>query len=242
MSDLEVRETVEVDEDAGDYTNNNTRDNEPVRGADRDQDRDAARSPNREDGSRKRTHSDDGDHDNESLAKRVKPDDAFVVKQLIREEDEGKWALPESLATHFVTYTKTHINDQDMKKNMKLYALPTNIDCVPTMDNTFKGLLRKEKAASAIDVDGDWEVVQRKVQDVMGPLGMIWEDCKRYEREETEELDITGLCDRLDMAVLSLGHAMQKISWFRRVHSLSALGALKSVKDTLKEEKVKKIF
>ena len=110
------------------------------------------------------------------------------------------------------------------------------------MDNTFKGLLRKEKAASAIDVDGDWEVVQRKVQDVMGPLGMVWEDCKRYEREETEMLDMTELCDRLDMAVLSLGHAMQKISWFRRVHSLSALGALKSVKDTLKEDKVKKIF
>ena len=242
MSDVEVTENIEVVEDGGDNTNDNTRDNEPVRGANRDQDRDPARSPNREDGTRKRTHSDDRDHDDGSLTKRVKPDDAFVVKQLIREEDEGKWALPESLAAHFVTYTKTHINDQDMKKNMKLYALPTNIDCVPTMDNTFKGLLRKEKAASAIDVDGDWEVVQKKVQDVMGPLGMIWEDCKRYEREETEELDMTGLYDRLDMAVLSLGHAMQKISWFRRVHSLSALGALKSVKDTLKEEKVKKIF
>ena len=85
MSDLEVTETVEVD-NAGENTNNNSRNDEEVRGANRDQDRDPARSPNREDGSRKRTHSDDGNHDDESLPKRAKADEAFVVKQLIREE------------------------------------------------------------------------------------------------------------------------------------------------------------
>ena len=67
-----------------------------------------------------------------------------------------------------------------MKRNMKPYALPTNIDSVTSMDNTFKSLLKREKAASAIDVDSDWEIVQNKVQDVMGPLGKVWVAYKEY--------------------------------------------------------------
>ena len=215
---------------------------EGVRDPNRDQDPNASRSPNRDEGGRKRTHSEGDDDGSDPTPKRVKSDDPFATKKIIKEEDEGKWTLPESLADHFISHTKTHIADKDMRKNMIPYALPTNIDCIPTMDNTFKSLLRKEKAGPAIEVDGDWEVVQRKVQDVMGPLGKVWENCKRYERGELDTLDITEACDRLDMAVLCLGHAVQKISWFRRIHSLSALGALKSVKDTLKEEKARKIF
>ena len=53
---------------------------------------------------------------------------------------------------------------------------------------------------------------------------------------------MTEQCERLYMAVLSLAHAVHKISWFRRIHSLSALGTLKNVKETLKEDKVRKIF
>ena len=44
------------------------------------------------------------------------------------------------------------------------------------------------------------------------------------------------------MSALSLAQAMQKISWYRRVHALAALGNIKSAKETLKEERVLDIF
>ena len=53
------------------------------------------------------------------MVKKAHSDDAFEVKQLVREKDEGKWALHDSLAAHFVHHTKSHITDVDMKKNMK---------------------------------------------------------------------------------------------------------------------------
>ena len=159
-------------------------DDDQVRDSNRDQDL-PARSPKRGAGT-KRTHSED-ERDLEPDVKKPRSDDHdFEVKKLIREEDEGKWSLPASLVSHFVAHTKVHITDLDMRKNMKAYSLPTNIDCVPIMDNTFKNLLKKEKAAGAIDVDSDWEIVQRKVQDVMGPLGQVWEECKRYGREDMQ--------------------------------------------------------
>ena len=81
----------------------------------------ATGNPNRGESSTngKRAHSDGvgGEivhEDDEPIIKKSRYDD-FVVKKIIREEDEGKWTLPESLALHFVTHTKTHISDLDMK-------------------------------------------------------------------------------------------------------------------------------
>ena len=48
-----------------------------------------------------------------------------------REEDEGKWTLPEELAEFFAGYTKKHYTDKDMKNFMSLYPAPSNLHCVP---------------------------------------------------------------------------------------------------------------
>ena len=122
MSDLEVRDTFEVEIMTEDNTNSTPEDGE-VRDPNRDQDLEAARTPNRDDGGRKRVHSVDGLNEGDSVPKRARDDDDFNVKKLIKEEDEGKWALPESLATHFVSHTKFHISDQNTKKNMNIYVI-----------------------------------------------------------------------------------------------------------------------
>ena len=253
MSEVDDRQVQEEVVNNGEQTNDEAREPNRVQGLNetrepnRDQGPQDTENPIRGEGtdgntSRKRERLPDDREEEEPAAKKICAEDAFVVKQLCREEDEGKWTLHDSLAAHFVHHTKTHITDVDMKRNMKPYSLPTNVDCVPSMDNTFRTLLKKEKATTAIDTDGDWETVQRKILDVMGPLGKVWVDCKRYERGEYDDIDMTEQCDRLDMAVLSLAHAIQKVTWFRRIHSLSALGTHKNAKETLKEDKVRKIF
>ena len=167
---------------------------------------------------------------------------SFQLRKVVREEDQFKWELPDELADHFKEYAHIHYSDADMRKTLKEFPTPCNVNCIPSMDNALKSLLRKEKKANHIDVDKDWEVVQNKVQEVMGPLGDAWRKYKLYQRGDQNEIDVFQVGEILDVAVMALGHAFQNISWFRRVHSLSALGALKNVKDTLKEDKVRSIM
>ena len=76
----------------------------------------------------------------------------------------------------------------------------------------------------------------------MGPLGVAWSQCALFKKGDLAELDGFQLADILELSVLSLAHVVQKISWYRRVNCLSALGPVKNARDTLKEEKVQKIF
>ena len=56
------------------------------------------------------------------------------------------------------------------------------------------------------------------------------------------DLDPHQLGDQLQKATILLGHAMNKISWYRRLHILSRLGKHADVKKLLQQEKVKTIF
>ena len=170
-------------------------------------------------------------------------DDGFGLRKLFRQEDENKWTMNNVLAVHFSAHTRIHIPETDMKTNLEEFPVPSNIDNVLRLDNTFRSLLKKEpRGACVIDMDSDWETVQQKVQDVMGPLGVAWSQCALFKKGDLAELDGFQLAEILELSVLSLAHVVQKINWYRRVHCLSALGPVKNARDTLKEEKVQKIF
>ena len=166
----------------------------------------------------------------------------FGLRKLIRTADQNKWSMEEELAQHFINHTKLHIPDADMKLNLEDFPVPDNISCVPLMDTTFKNLLKKEGKALVVDQDQDWETVQQKLQDVMGPLGAAWNQCALYKRGDEVHLDLFNLASTLELSTLALANAIQKISWFRRVHSLSALGSLKNVRETLRSPKVQEIL
>ena len=164
--------------------------------------------------------------------------EGFGLRKLFRQEDENKWLMNDVLASHFSAHTRIHVPDADMKVNLEEFPVPANIGNVLRLDNTFRSLLKKEPRGSAIiDMDGDWESVQQKVQEVMGPLGVAWSQCALFKKGDLESLDGFQLADTLKLSVLSLAHVIQKISWYRRVHCLSALGPVKNARDTLKEER-----
>ena len=167
----------------------------------------------------------------------------FGLRKLFRQADENKWTMDQELANHFTSHTRIHVPDADMKLNLEDIPPPANIDTVLRLDNTFKSLLRKEpKGPSTIDMDGDWETVQQKVLDVMGPLGVAWSQCALYKKGDLEEVDVYELANTLELSVLSRAQVMQKISWYRRIHCLSTLGPVKNARETLREEKVQEIF
>ena len=55
-------------------------------------------------------------------------------------------------------------------------------------------------------------------------------------------IDAAGLVDQLQKSAVLLAHALQKVSWYRRVHVLGAIGKIKDAKEILKREKIQKIF
>ena len=149
---------------------------------------------------------------------------AFELPELVLEADKNKWTLPQELADNFATYTKLHITDKDWASNMEEYPPPSNVDAVPNMDNNFKRLLKDEGQNAAIDADHDLSNLQRKVEGIMGPLGKAWSECARFKRGEVDKVDVYKVCQQLGMASVAVAHAMQKISYHRRITSLSALG------------------
>ena len=216
---------------------------EVVKGPERDQDNvellnEGGNDPNpRVDANLGRT-SDDGLNEEEVPAKKQ----CFDLVKLSKEADKHKWELPDELAAHFTEHTKIHFSDNDWKVNMEAYPVPSNVGCVPVMDNNLKGLLKEEGQNTAIDMDHELSNIQSKVQEIMGPLGKAWSECLQFKRGDFKEIDVYSITDSLNMATVAVAHAMQKITYYRRLSSLSSLGNMKSARETLKEEKVQKIF
>ena len=166
-----------------------------------------------------------------------------------REEDKGKWKLPAKLADHFKETTKQHITDKDIASYMKDYPTPTNIDCVPRLDESARRSLRDKNLTPTIDNDDDFVQIQRKIQDIMDPLGaawgqlMLWKAGRLIMNEDAEK----ALIDQVDKAVILTGHAIHKVSWHRRIGVLSAIGKNNGaknadIKNLLKQERIQEIF
>ena len=171
----------------------------------------------------------------------------FAIPDLLKEDEEKEWSLPDELANYFIRYSKTHVLESDLKKELEFFPTPSNVSCVPLLDANLKSTLRKEGSKEAIDVDEDLTTIQRKVQDIMGPLGAAWYSCELVRHKHrpplTKEEQLT-MADQLQKAVLMVANTMQRISWYRRLQSLSSMGnkAVKNVREVLKEEAVKKLL
>ena len=171
------------------------------------------------------------------------------MERMPREEDEDKWDLPEELANFFGEYTRKHYAEKDMKNFMKCYPCPSNISCVPQLDDSAKKSLKDKNLNQTLELDDEFAAIQERIQDVMGPLGAAWGTLKLWKAGELTitEAHIQGLVDQLQKSVVLVGHSMQKASWYRRVNVLSAIGKtngakIADIKSLLKQDKIQSIF
>ena len=165
----------------------------------------------------------------------------LLLEHIVTEEEEMSWELDPQLSEFFQRYCKTHIPESDIKEKMKDYPLPTNVDFVPKLDQYMIDTLKDEKHGLAVDQDADLKTIQQFIQGVMGPFGVAWYTVE-MARIGTMELDLETLGDQMQKAAILLGHAMQKVSWFRRVNVLSRLSKNSDATRLLKQDEVKKIF
>ena len=118
------------------------------------------------------------------------------------------------------------------------------------MDANLKATIRKEgkNTSSAVDLDDDWASIQSKIQDIMGPIGVAWGTLQCHTTDPPEipvlnKEDMINLTKQLQMGAKMVAHAIQKVSYYRRLHCLSSMVKTpKNVREVLKEEPVKKIL
>ena len=163
------------------------------------------------------------------------------------EADSGKWELPEELAEFFGVNARKHIPDKDMLAIMEDYPPPSNLQCVPRLDESARKTLKDKNLNATIDSDEDLASIQTKIQDIAGPLGVAWASVKMWERGDPVGVDGMALVDQLHKSIILVAHALQKVSYMRRVNILSAMGKgsgakLTDVRSLLKQDKIQNIF
>ena len=85
-------------------------------------------------------------------------------------------------------------------------------------------------------------VIQGKILEIMGPLGAAWASLEVNKIGDTESFDPENVAEQVKKACILVGHAMNKVSWFRRLHILGSIGKTQDARRLLLEEKNQKIF
>ena len=169
-------------------------------------------------------------------------DDDFGFEDIPREKDQGAWELPGKLVTFIEKYARSHVPDSDVASWVEDYPPPVNVNLVPDLDQAVKRALKEEGKNATVDADDDFYQVQKKFQDVMGPLGVAWFQLHNHNKGKFTEMDKHCLLDQLRKSLVLVAHAIQRVSYYRLVHVLSAVGKIKDAREVLKRENVQSIF
>lgn len=180
-------------------------------------------------------------NDGETKAKEEKQAE-FTLQGVPREKDLTAWELPKFMADYIEKYAREHVPDSDMLAWLEDYPPPSNINIVPELDAVIKRQLREDEKSPAVEADEDLRQVQRKIQDIVGPLGVAWAQLHQYMNKQIPDLDGTAMLDQLQKAATLVAHAAQKVSWYRRLHLLGAVGKIKDVREILRRESTQDIF
>ena len=148
------------------------------------------------DPNQKRPHSRTGEEfeDDEPVFKKPK----FELKHVRREKEENDWEIPGDLADFFQFYCKSHITDSDMAAEMLHFPPPKNVECVPVLDAWMRKALTDEGKNTAREQDCELQTIQKKIFNVMGPLGVAWASLELHRADkENNPVDIDDICEQL---------------------------------------------
>ena len=184
--------------------------------------------------------SDSSDSDDSSSPKRKgKKFDLFEVKT---QKDKNKWELPQELAHFYNKNSRAFINEKDLDELVKEeYPVPNNIRDIPKMDDFITSMWETTNKGYMPDKDKDFERIQNRIRDVMGPLGSVWNTIETYRSsleagvENTEPMDIDTMADSLQKSVMLLSQASNSVAYQRRVETLKSFVDAKAVRSILKQ-------
>ena len=93
---------------------------------------------------------------------------------------------------------------------MQSYQFPANVCCVSHLDSSIEKRLQKEGKNSIVDHDNDLVIIQKKIQEVLGPQGATWVTIELHIATiiPGSDLEADSLTDQLQEGAILLRYAM----------------------------------
>ena len=112
-------------------------------------------------------------------------------------KDASKWRLPSKLADYYNENARRYISEKEIDETIREdYPVPSNINKAPLLDSFMSSMLKSGGHNYVLDKDKDWQKVQSKIRDVMGPLASAWSEVELFRRGDSEEpIDIHRTTD-----------------------------------------------
>ena len=159
---------------------------------------------------------------------------------IILNDDRFKWVLPHDLAKYANSHFNQYVKEQDLKESILTENLVSaNITEVKKLDEFMSHLLKENNQTSVCPLDTILDKIQRKSNDIMGPLSKVWHALESAATAPDHEADliIEGLLNLVQQTVFLVRPTNNTISYHRRLSALA--GAMKSssrAKSMIKDE------
>ena len=160
--------------------------------------------------------------------------------QVISEEDQYKYSLPQKIATYINDHFSTYMKDPDIKKQVLLKnPVPNNVNKAKKLDEFVRDILKEKHKPRDLDLDSTFEKIQTKNINVLGPLSKLYLMIKKASASDEEEvsIELDQLKEYVEQSICLIGQATNAVTYQRRFHILSALNCSpQQAKEMLREK------
>ena len=120
---------------------------------------------------------------------------------------------------------------------MKSSPVPSNLKVVPELDSYFRTILSNNNKSITLKYEKVFKSIQEKLNQVFGPLNMIWCAIDEEKTNNPEDESISQVSQYFEQVMLLLGQTHNTIYYYRRENILSTLiDSNTRVKDILKSQ------
>ena len=120
---------------------------------------------------------------------------------------------------------------------MKSSPVPSNLKVVPELDSYIRTILSNNNKSITLKYEKVFKSIQEKLNQVFGPLNMIWCAIDEEKTNNPEDESISQVSQYFEQVMLLLGQTHNTIYYYRRENILSTLiDSNTRVKDILKSQ------
>ena len=143
--------------------------------------------------------------------------------QFKKSEDSNKWQLSKGLANY--VNNLDFVSDKDIFDNiLKDSPVPDNVTAIPSLDQWVSRLI-KEGDSLAVGRDNQLARIERKICDIMGPLGAALQSVEEAFESNSDDLtfNIEDFKSNLEKTIRLVGQARGAVVFQRRRCALGSL-------------------
>ena len=143
------------------------------------------------------------------------------------EKSQHEWELNEEQRSYIQRFINVHYTDAELKEITVNKPPPKNVTFAKKTDTFVMNKYGDNQAL--ISKDQSFSSIQKRIGDVMGPLGKAWQMFVAIGKgEEDADVDLNVILENIEQAVIMLGQSINYISHQRRMITFNCYGYKKT--------------